>query len=44
MDLGAQFMVDLVVRLVEVFWRRHLGEAMSDVVSKISAWVGNKDI
>ena len=44
MNLGAHVIIDLVVRLVEVFWRRHLGEAMSNVVSKISAWVGNKDI
>ena len=34
-DICAQVMVDLVVRTVEVCWRRHVGEVTYDIVSKI---------
>ena len=42
MYLGSQVMVDLDVRPVEVFWRYHVGEATSDIVSNREVWISDK--
>ena len=41
MYLGEPVMIDLVVHPFEVQWRRHVGEATSDVVFKVAFWMGN---
>ena len=37
-------MVDLVVWSAEVFWRRHIVDTASDVVSEREVWVGDKSM
>ena len=40
----AQVLLDLVVRPVEVFWRRHIGEATSDIFYETAVWIGRKSM